>query len=321
MKRWMHMLLALTLLGVLASSAAAQFPNKPIRLIVGYPPGGGADIMTRVIGQGLAKELGEQVLVDNRPGADATIATAAVARAAPDGYTLLMGTNTAMIAMPTQRSDLPYDPFKDFTLISSAGQFSKFLVVSNKLPVQNVNELLDYAKAHPGKLNSAYSNSAAQLAMVQLLATNQSKALSVPYKGDAPALIDVMGGNIDMIFTTGGWAAPLVKQGKVRALMTLQPQRSSLLPDVPTAAELGFKQLTIVPWAGFFGPAGMPSEVTTRLSEALQKVLKQPEVRAQLLNVGFEGYGMSPAQFGTFFREMHETWVRTVRENNISFEQ
>ncbi len=103
--------------------------------------------------------------------------------------------------------------------------------------------------------------------------------------------------------------------------MTLQPQRSSLLPDVPTAAELGFKQLTIVPWAGFFGPAGMPPEVTSRLSEALQKVLNQPEVRAQLLNVGFEGYGMSPAQFGKFFRDMHETWVRTVRENNISFEQ
>jgi tripartite-type tricarboxylate transporter receptor subunit TctC len=317
----MHKLFTLALLSALASPVAAQFPNKPVRLIVGFPAGGGADIMTRVVAQGLAKELGEQVLVDNRPGADATIATAAVARAAPDGYTLLMGTNTAMVAMPTQRSDLPYDPFRDFTPISSAGQFSKFLVVNNSLPVQNVNELLDYTMANPGKLNSAYSNSAAQLAMVQLLATNQSKVLSVPYKGDAPALIDVMGGNIHMIFTTGGSAPPLVKQGKVRALMTLQPQRSSLLPDVPTAVELGFRQLTIVPWAGFFGPAGIPPDVTNRLSEALQKVLKQPEVRAQLLNVGFEGYGMSPAQFGKFFRDMHETWVRTVRENNIRFEQ
>jgi tripartite-type tricarboxylate transporter receptor subunit TctC len=304
----------------LAAPALAQFPTKPIRMIVGFPPGGAADAMTRVIGQGLAKELGQPVIIDNRPGADSTIATAAVARAAPDGYTLLMGTNTALVALPTQRSNLPYDPFKDFTPISSAGQFSKFLVVTNGLPVKSVKELLDYAKARPDQLNSAYSNSAAQLAMVQLLATVGAKVQAVPYKGDAPALLDTIAGQIHLIFTTGASAPPLVKDGKVRALMTLQPERSALLPDVPTAGELGFRQLTIVPWAGFFGPAGLPPEITARLSDALQKVLKNPEAREQMIQLGFEGYGMSPEQFAAFFRQMHETWVRTVRENNIRFE-
>lgn len=320
MRYRMYFAMLAVALCVCALPVEAQFPDRPIRMVVGFPPGGAADAITRTISQALAKELGQQVVVDNRPGADATIATAAVARAVPDGYTLLMGTNTALVAIPASRANLAYDPFKSFTPISSAGQFSKFLVVSNKLPVRTARELLDYAKAHPGQLNSAYSNSAAQLAMVQFLAIGQAKAVSVPYKGDAPALIDLMGGQIDLIFTTGSSAPPLVKAGKARALMTLQPERSALLPDVPTAAELGFKQLTIVPWAGFFGPAGMSPDVVNRLSDALRKVLSSPETRQELIKIGFEGYGMTPVEFGNFFRKLHETWGRTIRENNIVFE-
>ncbi|WP_371820298.1 Bug family tripartite tricarboxylate transporter substrate binding protein [Verticiella alkaliphila] len=260
-------------------------------------------------------------MVENRPGADSTIAANTVAKADPDGYTFVLGTNSAMVAMPS-RSDavVNYDPFKDFTPISSAGQFSMFLVVNPQLPVKTVDELLAFAKANPGKLNSASSNSASELAMVQLLAKADAKALNVRYKGDVPALTDLMSGRVNLLFTTGTSAPSLVKDGRARALFTLQPERSPLLPDVPTASEVGVDQITILPWAGFFGPAGMPADVTATLSEALQKTLSDPEVRRQLAEQGFEGYGMSPQQFTTFFRERYDGWVTTIRDNNIVFE-
>lgn len=274
-----------------------------------------------MIAQGLGRQIRQQVVVENRPGADSTIAANTVAKADPDGYTFVLGTNSAMVAMPS-RSDavVNYDPFKDFTPISSAGQFSMFLVVNPQLPVKTVDELLAFAKANPGKLNSASSNSASELAMVQLLAKADAKALNVRYKGDVPALTDLMSGRVNLLFTTGTSAPSLVKDGRARALFTLQPERSPLLPDVPTASEVGVDQITILPWAGFFGPAGMPADVTATLSEALQKTLSDPEVRRQLAEQGFEGYGMSPQQFTTFFRERYDGWVTTIRDNNIVFE-
>lgn len=302
-------------------AASAAYPDRPLHLFVGFAPGGAADVIARTIADGLSKELGQQVVVENRPGAESTIAMNAVARAAPDGYTFGLGTNTAMVAVPTRPNTfVTYDPFKDFTPISSAGQFSMFLVVNNALPVKTVNELLDYVAANPDKLISASSNSAAELAMIQLLAMRNAKVMNVRYKGDVPALTDLVGNQINMIFTTGTTAPALVRDGRARALLTLQPERSQFLPDVPTAAELGIKDITILPWAGFFGPAGMPEEVTEKLSSALQKVLKSPEVRAKLAEQGFEGYGMSPKEFAAFFKERHDGWVDTVKKNNITFD-
>jgi tripartite-type tricarboxylate transporter receptor subunit TctC len=316
MKKW----IALALAALVSFGAAAQgaYPNKTVRLVVGFAPGGAADSIARVIAQGLAKQLGQQVIVENKPGADGILSAQDVQRAAPDGYTLLLGTNTAMVAVPSLRPNPPYDPFKAFTPVSSAGQFSMFLVVNKNLPVKNVKELLDHVAAHPGKLNSASSNSAAELAMVQLLGGR--KVVNVRYKGDVPALTDLMGDNIHMIWTTGTSAPAFVKDGRARALLTLQPQRSPLLPEVPTAAEAGMGALTIKPWAGFFGPAGMPPEISARISAELQKVLKSPEIREQLVAQGFEGYGMSPQEFATFFKEQHESFNKIVRESNIKFE-
>ncbi len=301
-----------------APAAEPEFPSRTLRLVVGFAPGGAADAIARVIAHGLAKSLGQQVIVDNKPGADGILAAQDVQRAAPDGYTLLLGTNTALVAVPSLRPNPPYDPFTAFTPISSAGQFSMFLVVNSKLPVKNVKELLDHVAANPGKLNSASSNSAAELAMVQLLGPR--KVVNVRYKGDVPALTDLAGDNIQMIWTTGTSAPAFVRDGRARALLTLQPQRSPLLPDVPTAAEAGLSALSIRPWAGIFGPAGMPPEVAGRISAELQKLLHRPDVRDQLVAQGFDGYGMPPAEFAAFFKAQHDGFNRIVRENNIKFE-
>lgn len=321
MKTLYRMGAALALCTLAAGPAAAAYPDRPLRMVVGFAPGGAADVLARVIAQGLSREIGQQVIVENRPGADSTIAANTVAKADPDGYTFVLGTNSAMVAMPSRTDTVvTYDPFKDFTPISSAGQFSMFLIVNPQLPVKTVDELLAYAKANPGKLNSASSNSASELAMVQLLAKGGAKAVNVRYKGDVPALTDLMSNQINLLFTTGTSAPNLVKDGRARALFTLQPERSPLLPEVPTAAEVGVDQITILPWAGFFGPAGMPADVTATLSAALQKTLANPEVRRQLTEQGFEGYGMSPEEFETFFKERYDGWVTTIRENNIVFE-
>ena len=302
-----------------AAWAADSYPQKPLRLVVGFAPGGGADALTRIIAQGLAKQLGQQVIVDNRPGADGILSAQAVASAPPDGYTLLMGTNTAMVAAPTLRPNPPYDPFKAFTPISSAGQFSMFLVVPSGFPAKSVDELLAAVAARPGSYNSASSNSASELAMLQLLG-QQRKVVNARYKGDMQAMTDLLGGQIHMMFTTGTLAPGFVKEGRIRALVTLQPQRSPLLPEVPTAAELGLGKLTITPWAGFFGPPGLPAAITERLSTELQKTLARPEVREQLVQQGFEGYGMSPEQFAAFFRTQYEAFGATVKQHNLKFD-
>ncbi len=302
----------------LAQTAAAPFPSKPLRLVVGFPPGGAADVLTRIMGQALGRQLGQQVIVDNKPGADGIIAATEVLRAPADGHTLMMGTNTAMVLVPSLRPNPPFDPFRDFTPLSSAGNFSVFLLVPATLPVNSVKELLELLDANPGKYNSASSNSAAELAMIQFV--GKRKVVNARYKGDVPALTDLVGGHIHMIFTTGTTAPGFVKDGRAKALMVLQSERSQLLPNVPTAKELGMGNLTILPWAGFFGPANLPPAVRDRLSAALQAALETPEVKSQLAQQGFDGYGMSSAQFAAFFRRQYDGFNQVVKENNVKFD-
>jgi tripartite-type tricarboxylate transporter receptor subunit TctC len=319
--RFLKRLLAATLASaVFAAPAWAQgaYPNKPVKIVVGFAPGGAADVLTRIIATGLSKQLNQQVIVENKPGAEGILSAQAVQSAPADGYTLLMGTNTAMVAVPALRPNPPYDPFKAFTPISSAGEFSMFLVVPASMPAKNVAEFLDHVSANPDKLNSASSNSASELAMLQLLAGR--KVVNARYKGDVPAMTDLVGGQIHMIFTTGTTAPTFVKDGRAKALLTLLPQRSPLLPDVPTAAELGLGRLTITPWAGFFGPAGLPPEITAKLSTELRAALARPDVRDQLVQQGFSSYGMAPAEFATFFKKQYDGFVATVKENNIKFD-
>ena len=306
---------------LVASTARAQaFPNKPLRLIVGFAPGGAADVMARIVAKGLGAQLGQQIIVDNKPGADGILAAQELMRAAPDGYTLMMGTNTATVAVPALRPNPPYDPFKAFTPISSAGEFSMFLAVSPSLPSRNLAEFLDHVAANPGKYNSGSSNSAAELAMLQLLGTRGGKVVNARYKGDVQVMTDLVGGQIHMMFSTGTLTPTFARDGKIRPLLTLLPKRSPLLPEVPTAAELGLGKLTITPWAGFFGPAGMPAEVVDKLSQELRNALARPDVHDQLVGQGFSSYGMSAADFTAFFKKQYDGFVATVRENNVKFE-
>jgi tripartite-type tricarboxylate transporter receptor subunit TctC len=314
------LLAALAATLALCTAHAQPYPNKPIRLVVGFTAGGAADVLARTIAKGLSAELGQQVIVDNKPGADGIISAQEVIKAPADGYTFLLGTNTAMVAVPALRPNAPYDPFKQFTPLSSAGEFSMFLAVSPTLPVKNLNEFLEHVAANPGKYSSASSNSASELAMLQLLATKNAKVVNARYKGDAQALTDLVSGNIHMMFSTGTLMPGMVKDGKIKALVTLLPKRSPLLPDVPTAAELGLGKLTITPWAGFFGPAGLPHDVTEKLSAGLRAALARPDVRDQLVGQGFSAYGMTPAEFSAFFKRQYDGFVTTVRENNVKFE-
>jgi tripartite-type tricarboxylate transporter receptor subunit TctC len=299
---------------------AQSYPGKPVRLVVGFAPGGAADVMARIIAKGLGAQLGQEVIVDNKAGAEGIIAAQEVLRAPPDGYIFLLGTNTAMVAVPSLRANPPYDPFKAFTPLSSAGEFSMFLAVSPAMPSRNLNEFLDHIAANPGKYNSASSNSAAELAMLQLLGTRNAKVVNVRYKGDAQAMTDLVSGQIQMMFSTGTLTPNFVKDGKIKALVTLLPARSPLLPEVPTATELKIGKLTITPWAGFFGPAGLPADVVDKLSGELRNALARPDVRDQLAAQGFSSYGMTPAEFAAFFREQYDGFVATVRENNVKFE-
>ncbi|RYZ02388.1 MAG: tripartite tricarboxylate transporter substrate binding protein [Comamonadaceae bacterium] len=305
----------------LVPAAHAAYPDKPVRLVVGFAPGGAADVSSRIIARGLGKELGQSVVIDNMPGAASTIASAFVARAPADGYTIVLGTNSSMIAEPTKPgSTVRYDVFKDFTPIGSGGQFTNYLVVRPGLPVNSVKELIAHGKANPGKLSYGTSNSTSELALARLFAGTGADPVNVRYRGDALALNDLLGGQIDILLTTGTATPGLAQQGKVKALMSLQSRRSPALPTVPTSTEEGLGEITIVPWVGFFGPAGMPADVTRTLSTALQKVLADPEVRTQLEEQGFQAYGMGPTEFAAFFKVRHTAWLDTIKKHNIKFD-
>ncbi len=313
-------LLGLTVALAMPLVQAQGFPNKPVRMIVPFAAGGAADVMARIVGKGLEAQLKQPVVVENKPGGDGIIASNELIKATPDGYTIMMGTNTATVAVPATRNPPPYDPFKAFTPISSAGEFSMFLAVSPTLPSGSLKEFLDHVAANPGKYNSGSSNSAAELAMLQLLGSRNTKAVNARYRGDVQAMQDLIGGQIHMMFSTGTLTPGFVKDGKIKSLVTLLPQRSPLLPEVPTAAEMGIGKLTITPWAGFFGPANMPAEVVEKLSLELRNALARPDVRDQLVNQGFSSYGMTPADFTAFFKRQYDGFVTTVRENNVKFE-
>jgi tripartite-type tricarboxylate transporter receptor subunit TctC len=304
----------------LCVAGAALAQGKATRIIVGFPPGGAADITIRIVAQGLATELGQPVVVENRPGAESVIAADAVRTAPPDGTTLFMGTNTAMVAVPSARTPPPYDPFKDFTPVSRLGSFTMFLVVSPALNAPSVAAFLDQVRANPGKLNYASSNSAARLAAVQLLAPQKLDMVHVPYKGDAAALNDLMTDRIQMMFGTGTGVPPLAREGRVRVLATLLEARSPLLPEVPTAAEAGLRGLTIDPWAALFAPAKLPAETTQRLGRAVRTVLEKPDSREQFERQGFAPRASSSEELATFHKSQWDAWTRTVRENNIRFE-
>jgi tripartite-type tricarboxylate transporter receptor subunit TctC len=300
------------------SSAGAQYPNKPIRMIVPFPPGGAAELGARIFAQPLGQALGQPVIVEPRPGGDGAIAADAVMRSAADGYTLFYATNTAFNWVPATRKNPPYDPAADFTPVSLVGVFGFFLFTHPSVPANSVAELLAYARANPGKLNYGTGNSTSILMAAQLKLAENLDIVHVPYKGDAPLTIDLLGGRVQMAFATPGSALPQVKVGKLRALAAMLSSPSPLLPEVPTAGEAGLGKVSVTPWGGIFGPARMPREIADRVARELAVVLARPDVRESLGQIAFEPRSSTPDELAAFLKEQTDSWGRTARAAGIN---
>jgi len=304
-------------LAVFSAAAVAQYPDKPIRLVVPFPPGGAAELGARIFAQPLGRALGQTVVVETKPGADGAIAAEAVMKAPPDGYTLFYATNTAFNWVLAARKNPPYDPIRDFTPVSRIGYFGFFLFTHPSVPASSVAELVAYARANPGKLNYGTGNSTSQLLGAQLRKLENLDIVHVPYKGDGPLTVDLLGGRVHMAFATPGSAAPQVKQGKLRALAAMFPSRSPLLPEVPSAQEAGLGRMTLTPWGAVFGPKGMPRPVVDRLARELAGVLERPEVREAFGKIAFEPKGSTPEELAGFLKQQIEVWTATAREVGI----
>jgi tripartite-type tricarboxylate transporter receptor subunit TctC len=303
-----------------ATTAAAQYPDKPIRLIVPFPPGGAAELGARIFATPLGEALGQPVVVETRAGADGAIAADVAMKAAPDGYTLFYATNTAFNWVPATRKNPPYNPLADFTPVSLIGYFGFFLFVHPSVPANNVAELIAYAKANPGKLNYGSGNSTSQLFGAQLKQLEKIDIVHIPYKGDGPLGVDLLGGRVQMAFATPGTLAPQVKDGKMRALAAMFPSRSALLPDAPTAAEAGLGRMSLTPWGGVFGPKEMPRPVLDRLARELSEILKRPQVREAFGRLAFEPKSSTPEELHAFLKQQIEIWTAAAREAGVPVE-
>lgn len=302
---------------IAAFSVHAQYPDKPIRLVVPFPPGGAAELGARIYAAPLGQALGQPIIIETKPGADGAIAADFVMKAPPDGYTLFYATNTAFNWVLATRKQPPYDPMRDFTPVSLVGYFGFFLFTHPSVPAKNVAELISYARANPGKLNYGSGNSTSQLFGAQLKKLENLDIVHVPYKGDSPLTIDLVGGRVQMAFATPGSAAPQVKEGKLRALAAMFPNRSSLLPDVPTAREAGLGRMSLTPWGGVFGPKGLPKEVVDRVARELAVVLKRPEVHEAFGKLAFEPKSSTPEELSGILKQQIEAWTSAAREAGI----
>ena len=302
------------------SAAFAQYPNKPIRLIVPFPPGGAAELGARIFAQPLGQLLGQPIVIETRPGAEGIIASEAVRQAAPDGYTLYYGTATGMSFAPAAKKVPPYDPVNDFTPISMVGIFGFFVFSHASLPVHTIGDLVGYARAYPGALNYGTGNATSILATGLFAAQQKLEMVHIPYRGDGPLSIDLIAGRVNVAIATPGTLAPHVKEGKLRVLATLLPSRNQLLPTAPTMAEAGFVNVPITPWGGLFGPPKMPKEIVDRVGRELAVVLARPEVKEAFGRLAFEPRSSSPQELSVFVAEQLEAYRRGARAMNLSLD-
>jgi len=290
--------------------AADDFPNRSIRMIVGYPVGGNVDIVARLVADELGKILNQPVVVDNRAGASGQIAAASVAQAAPDGYTIFLGASPELAIAHALKKKLPYDAQKNFQPLSLATVIPFALVVNPQVPAKNMKEFLEYAKSHPGSLNYAsFGNGSSNHLFAELFKSKAGVEMThIPYKGGGPAITDLIGGQVQVEFESLGVVLPHVKAGKLRALALATPQRSPLAPELPTMAEAGLSGLEGGTWNGFVGPAGMPAPIVEKLSVALNKAIKSPSVSKVLIEKGLTPTPTTPQEFAAFIKSEIERW-------------
>jgi len=301
---------------------AAAFPAKPIRVIVPFTPGGFTDLMTRAVGEPLAKNVAQPVLIDNRPGANGIIGAELLSRANPDGYTIGM-VIAGHSASQTLYEKLPYHAVKSFQPISLVGVAPLILVASNSFPAKDLKELLAAARAKPGSISFASSGvgAAAHLTM-ELLAQQQGLTMThVPYKGTAPALADLMGGHIQIMFDTMSAMLPQVRAGKIRAIGLSSEARWPAAPEIPTLAEAGMPGFVSGSWAGLLAPGGTPRPIVDRLSGEIQRIVRQPEVRARIIDLGTEPVGNTPDEFRAFMESEVTRWAKVINQAMLRLEQ
>jgi len=316
-------LMAAFCMGLIAFGAAAQnFPERQVRFVVPYPPGGFNDTLARVSAEKLTKMWNQPVVVDNRPGGNTTVGNVAVAKAPADGYTILI-TPLPFSALPgLYGSTLPYDALKDFQPLVWAGSTQNALVVRNELPVNNVREFLEYARKNPGKLNygSTGSGSSNHLTMELLMKMTGVKLAHIPYKGSAPAVTAMLGGEIDALFDNVPNVLPHIKAGKMKVIGVSGLQRSFLLPDTPTVAEAGVPGFEVNVWFGMQVPAGTPRPVVDKLNRDIVSLLKEPDVIQRFRNQGVEVVASTPEQFATLVRNEINKWTQLIKEASIRIE-
>jgi tripartite-type tricarboxylate transporter receptor subunit TctC len=303
-----------------AGAALAQYPSKPIRFIVGFPPGGSADPTTRIVGAALAEQLGQPVVVENRPGADSAIAAEQMTRMSPDGYTIMFASNSGMTAAVALRKQPAYDPLKDFTPISLVGRATQFFYVHPSVPATTLKAFVEHARANPGKLNYGTGNPLSILYNVQLMNATGISMVHVPYKGEGPLNPDILAGRVQSAFLSTGTAVSHAKEGRLRPLAVLLDRRSPLLPEVPTIAEAGVPEVTVRQWAGVFGPPRMPPDIVERLNREINAALKRPEVLEKLQSYGYAAEGSTPERLLAINRDDLALWRSLVREAGIALE-
>ncbi|MBB1602714.1 tripartite tricarboxylate transporter substrate binding protein [Variovorax sp. UMC13] len=309
-------------LAPLAAQAQAAFPSKPITIIVPFSAGGTTDILARVVGLHMGTDLGQPVVVDNRAGAGGNIGGQAAARANPDGYTLFMGTVGTHAINQSLYKKMPFDPIKDFAPLSRVAMVPNLLVVNPGQPYKSVKELIAYGKANPGKINFGSSGNGSSIHLSGELFKQMTGVdmQHVPYRGSAPAVSDLLGGQISVMFDNMPSAIQHVKGGKLRALAVTTAKRSPALPDVPTIAEAGVPGYEATSWFGLLAPAGTPAPIVAKLNAAILKALADPEVKKKLAEQGAESHGEKPEEFAAFIKSETAKWGKVVKESGASLD-
>ncbi len=302
---------------VVSRAAEAQFPAKPIRVVVPFPAGSATDTITRVLAQSVSQSIGQTVVVENKAGADGAIAAAEVAKAAPDGHTLLMATNSPMSAVPAMKKNPPYDPVADFTPITDVGRYTFFIVVHPSVPAKTLKELIDHARANPGKVNYATGNTTGIVSTAFFASLAKIDLVHVPYKGEPQALTDLVAGRVQLMFCSSGTSMPQIREGKLRPIVTTLAKRTHLLPELPTIAEAGMPEFSITSWAGLFGPAKMPAAVVERLNKEFVAAMGRSDVQAAMEKQAFALSPSSPRELAAFVKEQMESYRRILRAAGV----
>jgi tripartite-type tricarboxylate transporter receptor subunit TctC len=303
-----------------AQEDPSKYPTRPIHIIVGFTPGGGNDIIARIVGQKLSESLGQPVIIDNKPGGGAMVATEYVAKSAPDGYTLLVGASGAMTISPAVYTRLPYDPIRDFIPVSELGSFPLILIVNASSPIKSVAELVAYAKANPDKANYSSASAAFQLATELFKQKTGAPMQEIPYKGANDSVMAVISGQVTATIADAGPVSGQIKGGQVRALAVAAPKRMEDLPDVPTMREAG-ADVDAVLWNGIFVPKNTPPAIVRKLEGELMRIARLPNVIARLKPLGIESVGNSSEEFARIVASDIARWTEVAKAGNIKIEQ